>query len=501
MSTIFHLLTNIGLNRGGLTKAVYQRVNLFAQKHDSYLLTLHYQTNFHHIVNTIKNNGSLHENVKISNLFDWILGGDLYQDKIIPLSSKLESFIISTSNQIIKKNGVNSIRVYENGLFVKYVKFNENDIVEFVDHMDPFHRTKRDEYDQFGYLRRTRHFDVKTGDVCYEQYFDTNGFCRLAIWLKSNEIPVRYVRFSNKGKGITENNTLSGILTEWFSELMPVDSCAFFDEHTTMRYAESIPSSVRKFAFVHTNHYANKKDMSDGVCRGVSPVFDNSDEFVKIIFLTKQQLHEVITSEYIKIDDSNSYVISHYVQPYNKQAPRNPLKIVTVTRLVEGKKIELAIQAFSIVAKKYNSAMFEIYGSGPEGEKLNVLINELELQENVKIMGYTADSFAVFSEAAMSVNPSQHEGFGLSMLESLAAGCPVIAFDIKFGPRDMVVNDKNGYLVNYGDINGMADAMIKCLEHSASGDMNRHAVESANLFSLENYARSLSELTGLDLMP
>lgn len=87
------------------------------------------------------------------------------------------------------------------------------------------------------------------------------------------------------------------------------------------------------------------------------------------------------------------------------------------------------------------------------------------------------------------------------MLESLAAGCPVIAFDIKFGPRDMVVNDKNGYLVNYGDINGMADAMIKCLEHSASGDMNRHAVESANLFSLENYARSLSELTGLDLMP
>lgn len=46
------------------------------------------------------------------------LGGDLYQDKIIPLSSKLESFIISTSNQIIKKNGVNSIRVYENGLLL-----------------------------------------------------------------------------------------------------------------------------------------------------------------------------------------------------------------------------------------------------------------------------------------------------------------------------------------------------------------------------------------------
>lgn len=54
---------------------------------------------------------------------------------------------------------------------------------------------------------------------------------------------------------------------------------------------------------------------------------------------------------------------------------------------------------------------------------------------------------------------SQYEGFGLSIMESINSGCPVISYNVRYGPSELITNHENGILVKKDDIEGFADAM------------------------------------------
>lgn len=491
----FHIFNNLGLNRGGLTKSVYKRLNLLSKNFNSILITLDFQKNLLETVDSIRNE-HLENNVHVINLFDWILGGDLFLKKVVPHTSKIEHYISSPSIQILKNEKNISARIYENGKFIKYIRFKSNGIIDFIDHMDPIERLRRDEYDCFGILRRTKFFDKKTKECCYEQYFDSTGFCRLAVWLGQGEKPVRYVRFTSSG--IVEHSHISFIISEWFYEISSEEDSVFFDEHTTVIHAKLFPSFVRKFAFVHTNHNSNNEDLSDGVFYGVKPIYDNISHLDKIIFLTEQQWKDALSEPSINVSIKNSGVVSHYIQPTKINISRDIKKVVTVSRLaLEAKSIDLAIRAFHIVAMKHDDVYYDIYGQGPDFKFIKSLIVELGLENRVRLMGYTSNSPYIFSGAAVSITPSKFEGFGLSILESLASGCPVVAFNVKYGPRDMIVNGDNGFLVDYGDIEGMALAIIECLNKAPSEKMNKFAIESVQKFTLKNHITSLCSITDL----
>jgi poly(glycerol-phosphate) alpha-glucosyltransferase len=125
---------------------------------------------------------------------------------------------------------------------------------------------------------------------------------------------------------------------------------------------------------------------------------------------------------------------------------RDHRKAVMVTRFDAVKQIGLAIDIFAMAAKKLPDIRLEIYGFGPEREKYLNQVKLLGLEKNVFIMGATDDPAAVFSGAAMSVMTSMAEGFGIAMAESLCCGCPVFAFDIKYGPSDIVKDGQTGFL-------------------------------------------------------
>jgi poly(glycerol-phosphate) alpha-glucosyltransferase len=65
---------------------------------------------------------------------------------------------------------------------------------------------------------------------------------------------------------------------------------------------------------------------------------------------------------------------------------------------------------------------------------------------------------------------SQSEGFCLSVIESLANGCPVVSYDINFGPRDMIKHGFNGYLAKDGNIQSLAENMSLMAQSSISSE-------------------------------
>ncbi|MBN9210032.1 MAG: glycosyltransferase [Microbacterium sp. 71-36] len=145
-------------------------------------------------------------------------------------------------------------------------------------------------------------------------------------------------------------------------------------------------------------------------------------------------------------------------------APDGP--VVVLGRLAPGKRLDHAIRAFARVAEDVPGARLELWGAGPGREALETLVAELGLGDVVSLPGLTLDPGAVLDSAAVYLTTSAFEGQGLALAEALAHGVPVVAYDIRYGPRDMLA-DGGGILVPDGDEDALAEALVRVLRDAA----------------------------------
>ena len=102
-----------------------------------------------------------------------------------------------------------------------------------------------------------------------------------------------------------------------------------------------------------------------------------------------------------------------------------------------------------------------IYGAGLGEARLQQLIDHHDCGNRVRLMGHTANAPEVFSQSLFSLAPTMTEGFGLALLEALTCDCPVISYDVDYGPRELIRSGENGELVQPGDIDAIAAAILK----------------------------------------
>lgn len=131
---------------------------------------------------------------------------------------------------------------------------------------------------------------------------------------------------------------------------------------------------------------------------------------------------------------------------------------LTVARLQEHKGLHYLIEAVPEVLTSYPNARFAIVGkaSGSEQEayrqRLLDQCNKMNVSENVAFLGYVPDEdvVALFREAFALVHPAISEGYGLTLLEAMILGVPVIAAAAD-GPQEIIEHAKNGLLVPVAD--------------------------------------------------
>jgi len=148
--------------------------------------------------------------------------------------------------------------------------------------------------------------------------------------------------------------------------------------------------------------------------------------------------------------------------PYSPP-PRN-YDIVTLGGLYKRRGIHHLIKAMSKVVKEFPEAKLHIVGDGPQKINLLRLSKELGISSNVIFHGFIPNiKVADFYRACrVTVLPTLHECFGLVLLEGMSSGRPVVATDA-VGPREIVVNGKNGYIVPMGDHDALAEVICKLL--------------------------------------
>lgn len=282
----------------------------------------------------------------------------------------------------------------------------------------------------------------------------------------------------------TETAFQKGLVEHGF----PENAVVFVDGITTAYLSRHIPA--RKVLFLHADHRAPGGEVVPR-SRFLIENFDG-DAIVTATHVHKARL-EAETRHAAPIR-----VIPHYTD-IRPRPPQTRQHLCTVSRLdLEGKPIHQCIEAFNRIKHLIPDCNYLIYGSGIGQARLDQQIRHLGCEDRVFLMGFTDQPGDVFARSLLSLAPTMTEGFGLALLESLTHGCPVISYDVDYGPRELIRPGSNGELVRPGDIDGIARAILKVV--AARDAYGAACHDSVQRYSFDvyrdNYLRLIDDLAG-----
>ena len=258
-----------------------------------------------------------------------------------------------------------------------------------------------------------------------------------------------------------------------FFEMIPWGNAVVFFDGVTSAYLSPV-TRAQRVLFLHADH----RGPDGSIVPRSRYLIEN---FKGEAIITSTAVHRAQIEMDVK-PAAPIHVIPHFTEAKAVPVVRRQ-HLVTVSRLeLIGKPIDQCIAAFARIMAEFPGVDYLIYGVGGGHKRLQAQIAALRCDKRVRLMGYTTDPLGVFQGAIASVYPTMTEGFGLSILEALSNGCPVISYDVNYGPREMIVPGVTGELVQPGDVDGIAGAMRRVL-------LAADRYQAATVIGLERYSR------------
>ena len=174
------------------------------------------------------------------------------------------------------------------------------------------------------------------------------------------------------------------------------------------------------------------------------------NKYDEVIVLTKEDKKQWNNKKVKVIPNFINYIPKEVSSCENK-------KIISVGRLEYQKGYDILIDIWNIVSKKYPDWILEIYGEGPEREKLQNKVNKLGLEKSFLLKGAIKNIQDKYLESSIYVMSSRYEGMPMVLLEAMAYGLPIVSFTCPCGPKDIVKDNEDGFLVEFENIEEMAE--------------------------------------------
>jgi len=171
---------------------------------------------------------------------------------------------------------------------------------------------------------------------------------------------------------------------------------------------------------------------------------------------------------------------------------KDKINLISVGNLRYEKRFDLLLKTFSLLDERY---ILNIIGDGAKSKELQNLAKELNIDSRVNFLGYKSNPYPYLKRSDIFVLTSEYEGFPNAVLEANLLGLYVIGFRSVGGVNEIIENQLNGYLVNFGDINQLAEA----IESVNVSNLNREDIsKSIYKFSakkiIKDYERALEGL-------
>ena len=179
---------------------------------------------------------------------------------------------------------------------------------------------------------------------------------------------------------------------------------------------------------------------------------------------------------------------------------RKKHSLITASRLADEKHVDWIIEAVVLAKKEVPDLTLDIYGKGGEEAKLLERILRNGADGYIRLCGQQKlDDIYPNYEAYISGSTS--EGFGLTLMEAVGAGLPVIGFDVRYGNQTFIDDEKNGYRIPVTDgmekserIVKLADCIVRLFTEADMEGFSRHSYEKAKAYLTEEVEKKWARL-------
>lgn len=174
---------------------------------------------------------------------------------------------------------------------------------------------------------------------------------------------------------------------------------------------------------------------------------------------------------------------------------KNKKILLSVGRLDKQKGFDLLLNAFAQLASSFPEWDTVIIGEGPERKALESLIKQLNLENRVFLIGRVGNITDWYNQSDIYILSSRFEGFPNTLVEAMAHGLPVIAFDCETGPAEIIRDKIDGLLVPSGDINKLTSTMASLMnDEKLRNNLSSKAIEVRTRFSIEKISSQWENL-------
>lgn len=183
-------------------------------------------------------------------------------------------------------------------------------------------------------------------------------------------------------------------------------------------------------------------------------------------FEKKLDIKIVLTNEDKANRKSNCIVINNPLPFDSKEVSTcKNKKIISIGRLDEQKGFDILIDVWRKVNEKHPDWILEIYGEGSLRKELQDKIDSLNLTDTLTLKGNEKNIQLKYLESSIYVMSSRYEGMPMVLLEAMSCGLPLVSFDCPCGPKDIIKDGENGFLVKFGNIDEMAKKINYLIEN------------------------------------
>lgn len=292
----------------------------------------------------------------------------------------------------------------------------------------------------------------------------------------------RITLFTSKGEPVGQWTNLSEFYFSWLDAVIGSDLSVLITDTrgigSRTRWYDR--DNVVKVQMLHTFHLDPGRTKTDGPLNPKwKNIVINSDRWDVLGVLTEDQRGDIARAQ---LDPGNLKILSNMYQGevLDEIRPRPKSLGIQVSRLAEEKRVDHTIQAIAMSA----SASIDVYGFAHREEyeqELRDLIEFCDVDDRVVLRGYDRRARERFIDASFSLLPSLFEGQGIVLLESMAAGCVPIAYDVRYGPSSIIEHGVDGFLVPGGEVKALAEMIdhVTNLDDETLAMMRRNAVNKA----------------------
>ena len=170
-------------------------------------------------------------------------------------------------------------------------------------------------------------------------------------------------------------------------------------------------------------------------------------------------------------------------------------RVVSIGRYAYDKGNDLLLRAWAIIEKQAPDWTLDVYGNGDRASYQQQLVELGIDQQRCHLLGPTTDVKKAYLSSSLFVLPSRFEGFGLVLIEAMACGVPVIAFDCENGPRSIINHGASGFLIPPFDVEAMADKILLLMrDDSLRKAMGFKAQKKACLYDIDTVGKLWKQL-------